>query len=62
MRALHAASGFRNFVPVRRQEYKPEITLSFVEAFVKGKEFPRYVAPPPSAAVSASHRAFGRRP
>ena len=27
-------------------EYKPEISLAFVEAFVKGQDFQRYVKPP----------------
>jgi len=26
-------------------EYKADVTLAFVEAFVQGKEFPRYVGP-----------------
>jgi hypothetical protein len=26
-------------------EYKPDITLAFLTAFIKGEEYPRYVAP-----------------
>ena len=27
-------------------EYKPEVTLAFIDAFIQGKEFPRYKGPP----------------
>lgn len=37
-------------------EYKPAATLAFIEAFVKGGEFPRYVPPPPTAGAGSKQR------
>jgi len=41
-------------------EYKPAATLAFLTAFVRGDDFPDYVAPPPSASRTMAMGSHGR--